>query len=251
MDSLKHAAAFTLALFGFAASNAQADDICHALTTPYIANYYGSYKGWRIDLQQELAKTATQTPDGNSAWTMSIKVDNFLGSIQEQTSYWLTPQGNIISHEYGYKRNVFVNRFEQHMVFDWKARLAKTTGDKSGQANLQGNELDNLNYQLMLRCQLQQGKHEFSFRVVDRNKVDPLDFRIIGEERLDTKFGQLDTVVVKRIRENPNRVTTIWFAKDLDYMMVKLLQEEKKDTQAYLLYIDDLKPLDKFRVAAH
>ena len=224
-------------------NQAQAADICKALSTPYTATYFGSYKGWRIDVEQKLEKTVAQTPDGNSAWRLTILVDNFLGAIHEQTDFWVSPLGNLVSHEYNYKRSVFVNRFEQQQVFDWKARVAKTTGDKSGQAALQGGEYDNLNYQVMLRCELQQGKKDFRYRVVDRSKIDPLDYTIIGEEKLDTRLGELNTVVVKRIRENKNRVTTIWFAKDMDYLMVKLLQEEKKDTEAYLLYIDRVEPL--------
>jgi hypothetical protein len=153
----------------------------------------------------------------------------------------VSPAGKIISQEYSYQKKVLVNKSNLNTLFEWPKKRAVTTGNKTGVVPLQDGEFDNLNYQLALRCDLIAGKTTFMYPVVDRDEVDHLEFKIMGEEVLETKLGKLNTVVLKRVRNNNNRITTLWFAKDRDYVMVKLLQEELKDTEAYLLYIDSLK----------
>ena len=217
------------------ATNSFAGENCSAFTTPYTATYFGSYKGWRIETMQALEKRS------NNQWRLSIHIDNALGSILEKTYFKISDNGKITSQEYSYQKKVFINKSQLSTVFDWIKKHAITSGNKTGKVSLTGGEYDNLNYQLALRCDLMAGKNEFIYPVVDRDEVDRLEFKIMGEETLETKIGKVNAVMVKRVRNNNNRITTLWFAKDKDYVMVKLLQEERKDTEAYLLYIDTLK----------
>jgi len=223
-----------LLVIGFATSS-RAESTCTALTTPFFATYFGSYKGWRIETTQQMEQRQ------KDQWRLSIHADNVLGSIMEKSFFKVSPSGKIISQEYSYQKKILINKNSLTTVFDWVKKHALTTGNKTGDITLKGGEFDNLNYQLELRCDLMAGKTEFAYPVVDRNDADNLEFKIVGEEVLETKIGKLNTVVVKRVRNNNNRITTLWFAKDLDYQMVKLLQEERKDTEAYLLYIESLK----------
>jgi len=221
------------ALFlGVFASASQAETACTALTTPYTAIYYGSYKGWRIDTTQKLEDRK------KGQWRLSIHADNILGSILEKSYFKVGAANKIISQEYSYEKKIFINKSQLSTLFDWTRQRAITTGYKTGEAKLTGGELDDLNYQLALRCDLMAGKTRLVYPVVDHDEVDNLEFQIMGEEELETKIGKVNTVIVKRVRNNNNRITTLWFAKDKDYVMVKLLQEERKDTEAYLLYID-------------
>lgn len=210
-----------------------ADNAC--TLKPFSATYYGSYKGWRVDAAQQLQVL----PD--KRWQFSLNAENPVGSIYQQSIFTLDANQSIHSEHYQHKRQILVKTSLLETVFDWKNHLATSTRDPSvRKVTLSGGELDNINYQLALRCELQAGHTEFHYNVVDWDETDKLDFKVVGEERLETELGWLDTVVVKRIRNNNNRITTLWFAKSLDYQMVKLLQEEKKDTEAYLLYIKSL-----------
>lgn len=212
-----------------------ADEQCALLQKPFTAAYYGSYKGWRVDATQQLASLP------NRHWQFTLNAHNPLGSINQQSTFTLDKDKTIDSERYRHERKVLLKNVLLETLFDWKKMQANSTrGDSARTVKLQGNELDELNYQLALRCDLQAGKTEFHYSVVDWNEVDKLEFRVTGEEKLDTELGLLDTIIVKRIRNNNNRITTLWFAKDLDYQMVKLLQEEKKDTEAYLLYIQSI-----------
>jgi len=212
-----------------------ADEQCPLFQKPFTAIYYGSYKGWRVDATQKLASLP------NRHWQFTLNANNPVGSINQESTFTLEKNQAIRSESYRHARKILVKNTAQETLFDWKNKKAiSTRGDSTRKVNLQGNELDELNYQLTLRCDLQAGKTEFHYSVVDWNEIDNLEFKVVGEEKLDTELGLVDTVVVKRIRNNNNRITTLWFAKDLDYQMVKLLQEEKKDTEAYLLYIKSI-----------
>lgn len=203
---------------------------CSLLTTPYSATYVGSYKGWKIETLQELRKLNA------NQWQLGISADNLLGKIKETSTFQIRNQV-IESQHYSYWRNVMLKNVTVDTAFDWKTHQATTTGNKTGKVTLKGGEFDGVGYQLQLRCDLMNGVSPMIYPVVERNDIDKLEFQVVGEEELETSLGKLNTVVVKRVRNNSNRITTLWFAKDLDYLMVKLLQEERKDTQAYLLYI--------------
>ncbi|HEX9803826.1 MAG TPA: hypothetical protein VGB35_11245, partial [Gammaproteobacteria bacterium] len=45
-------------------------------------------------------------------------------------------------------------------------------------------------------------------------------------ELLDTPWGKRQTIKVMRQTETSERVTTLWFAPDLDYMVIKLVQDD-------------------------
>jgi hypothetical protein len=232
---LSSASCFLLLIISGYSTGSLAEGTCSVLTTPYEAGYYGSYKGWRIDTTQKLEQRQ------KGQWRLSIHADNILGSIMEKSFFSVSPAGKIVSQEYSYQRKILINKSDMTTLFDWTKKHATTRGNKTGDVALKGGEFDNLNYQLALRCDLIAGKTEFFYPVVDHDEVDDLQFKIIGEEVLETKLGKLNTVVVKRVRNNNNRTTTLWFAKDMNYLIVKLLQEERKDAEAYLLYIDSLK----------
>lgn len=231
-NPMKRHCLYTLATLLLAASTHTLAQDCAVFKTPFTATYFGSFKGWRLDATQQLTQTSKKQ------WQFALTADNPIGSFQQTSTFGVDVHNSIISDHYQSKQKVLVKSEVLNTVFDWQKKQATSTHKgKTHTVKLQGDELDELNYQLALRCDLQAGKTEFSYPVVDRKELDLLDFKVVGEEKLATELGTLDTVVVKRIRNNNNRITTLWFAKDLDYQMVKLLQEERKDTEAYLLYI--------------
>lgn len=228
-------AAMTFLAAALLSTTASADNTsCSLLTMPYTATYVGSFKGWKIETTQELKKLEKNN------WRLGIAANNLLGKIKESSNF-AVKNNAIESQHYSYWRNVMLKNISIETHFDWAAKTATTTGNKEGKITLQGGEYDSLSYQLQLRCDLINNSPALVYPVVDHDEIDRLEFQIIGEEEIETSLGKLNTVVVKRVRNNTKRITTLWFAKDLDYMMVKLLQEERKDTEAYLLYIDSYK----------
>jgi hypothetical protein len=74
--------------------------------------------------------------------------------------------------------------------------------------------------------------------VIDDNKIGQYCFRITGKETIDTALGQIETIVVERVRkpESPRR-TRFWFAPSLDYTIARLEHQEQKGQNAYSLEI--------------
>src|SRR5581483_1281065 len=65
------------------------------------------------------------------------------------------------------------------------------------------------------------------YTVLEPSHVKQYPFQIIGEEKLNTAMGDFKTIVVLHTSENKERITKLWLAEELDYIIVKLEQTRK------------------------
>jgi F420-0:gamma-glutamyl ligase-like protein len=79
-----------------------------------------------------------------------------------------------------------------------------------------------------------------SYQVVDGDEIETYDFRVLGEEVVSTQAGQVDAIKVERVRDptQTKRQTMLWFAKDWDYLLVRLHQVEK-DGKEYQIMLQN------------
>ena len=86
--------------------------------------------------------------------------------------------------------------------------------------------IDQHSLTLALLEDLRAGKWpQFVYKVINKGRVETYTFKRVGEQKLDTTLGKLDTVRIDRIRESSDgRSTRIYFAKSLDFAPV-LIQE--------------------------
>ena len=82
---------------------------------------------------------------------------------------------------------------------------------------------DELSYQLALQQDLTFGKKDFKYLVLQNNKIKKYEFKIIGEENLDTPIGKISTIKIMRINYIKS-ATTFWLGKDYGYIPVALKQ---------------------------
>jgi hypothetical protein len=63
---------------------------------------------------------------------------------------------------------------------------------------------------------------------------------VLGTEKVATQAGQVDAVKVERVRDptQNQRTTVLWFAKDWNYLLVRLQQVEK-DGKEYNIMLKD------------
>ncbi|MNT99427.1 hypothetical protein D3C72_2422670 [compost metagenome] len=63
---------------------------------------------------------------------------------------------------------------------------------------------------------------------------------MLGEERVNTKAGVVDAIKVERVRDptQSSRKTVLWFAKDWDFLLVRLHQVEK-DGKEYQIMLKE------------
>jgi hypothetical protein len=109
----------------------------------------------------------------------------------------------------------------ESMRFDWETLRGRSLRDnQEREFALTPGVLDKLMYQVAMQYDLGRGATEFRYRVADRGKIQRYNMDVVGEETLDTALGKQRTIKVQK------GTTMIWCAVDLQYVPVKLEQDE-------------------------
>ncbi len=112
-------------------------------------------------------------------------------------------------------------------VLDWQNNVAVATVKKEiVELPLTGSTLDELSMYTYIKQEIARGNNEIVFSVINRNSIEEYHYRKIGEEEVTTEAGIFAAIKVERIRENSNRLTQLWFAKNHDMLLVKLFQRD-------------------------
>lgn len=97
-----------------------------------------------------------------------------------------------------------------------------------------------LSFHLQSRFNLINGIDRYRFPILSTSgKIREYEFEYVGEEELMLPYGLVDTVKLRR-RKNDEKVTYAWFAPKLNYLLVKLHQIEGsyQQVQAELVSLD-------------
>lgn len=114
--------------------------------------------------------------------------------------------------------------------FDWKNKqVTNRHNHKNSHWTMQipDNTVDKLSYQLALMLKLShKTDKQFSFKVADGGKIKEYQFEILTEERVFTSVGSFKAVKVKHQRYHKDKTITLWCVPELNYLPVKIIQEE-------------------------
>ncbi len=196
-----------------------------SLPSPFNARYNVVADGFKAgEMEQRLFRTNAHTyvfeteiyPTGLVAL---FKSDRFV-----ERSVWTAEDGRPVPLEYTYKHTNGKSETLERLSFDWTRNLVISIREGEEIAlPLEPGMMDKLVYQVALRRDLQEGAKQFNYQVADRGNIRDYHFRVVGNERLKTALGELDTVKLERVSKG-DRQTFIWVATGLDYMVVKLTQ---------------------------
>lgn len=202
---------------------------------PFTASYAADMKN--IPVNGEAIHSLQPNADGS--WNLSFSASMFVAKLTEQSSLRVV-DNQIQPINYHYERRGLGRGKEITQHFDWPQ--AQVTGTYKGDEfslPIEPGLLDKTTYQLALQADLAAGKTDMTYRVVDGDEVEEYEFRVVGEERVTTRAGQFDAVEVERVREpDARRETTLWFAKDWNYLLVRLSQIET-DGQHYQIMLKE------------
>lgn len=202
---------------------------------PWKAEYKASYKAG-VPISASAVRELKQQKDGT--WLYNFDVDSFILDIKENSIIrW--QNGVVVPVQYNYSRSGWVSTRKAKLDFDWsKLTVRNNVQNKPWTMTIPTGTQDKLSYQLQLHMDLIAGKKEMHYQVADGGKLKQMDFGVVGEEVLDTKLGKIATVYVDKLREpDAKRFTRLWFAKDLNYLLIKMIQKEE-DGEVYEINLE-------------
>ncbi len=224
------------ALFLFLAALSLPASLMAAELQPFSASYTADWK--QLPFSGKAERSLQVQDDGT--WKLDFSASMLVAGLNETS--WLTlHNGDVQPHKYRYSRTGLGKSKKIKQNFDWTTQLA-TGSDRDTPIKvtlLQGVQ-DKSSYQLALQRDIAQGKTSVSYRVLDGDELDTYDFRVLGEESVETMVGTVDAIKVERVRDptQSKRITILWFAKDWDYLLVRLQQVER-DGKEYQIILEN------------
>lgn len=204
---------------------------------PFSASYTAD---WKQSLPFSGTATRTLSRQDNGQWTLQFKASMLVVNLRE-TSIFLDKGSHLQPIKYEFKRGGLASKKKLIQRFDWEQlRLTGQDDDDAINLPLLSGLLDKSTYQVSLQRDVAQGKHSMTYQVVDEDEVEAYDFRVLGEEQVSTPLGQIDAIKVERVRDptQSKRQTTLWLAKDWNYLLVRLHQVEK-DGKEYQIVLEE------------
>ncbi|HLA30359.1 MAG TPA: DUF3108 domain-containing protein [Pseudomonas sp.] len=225
---MRRALLFALALFSLPALAAE----LKAFSASYTAD-------WK---QLPVSGTASRSLEAadNGLWKLSFQASMLVASLSEQSTLRVE-NAAFLPQSYLYERSGLGKSKKVEQDFDWSAKqVLGNDRDTAIRLPLNRGLLDKSTYQLALQYDVAAGKKSMSYQVVDGDEIETYDFRVLGEETVSTEVGSVDAIKVERVRDptQSSRKTVLWFAKDWNYLLVRLHQVEK-DGKEYQIMLKD------------
>lgn len=171
-------------------------------------------------------------------WDFKTEASMLIASRSEQSIFTLDSHGiKPVGYEF---RQTGIKPKHTLILFDWQKKFAKghvksKKKDVDIFFDLKYKMLDQLSSQLALQMDVATGKKTMSYPVIEDDELDTFDFKVVGNEVINTPVGKLDTVKIERVRgAQSKRKSYIWFAKDWNFTVVRLYHLEK-DGQEYII----------------
>ena len=213
-----------------------------AVAEPLPRSFSASYEFSRNGLNVGYVKRNLHvSSDGGYTFESVSEATGFISLFVRdkifEHSIWTYANNRPRPSQYVYRRDG--GRKERHVKlnFDWQEGVVTNTiNDDPWQMHIPPDAQDKLLYQLTLMIDLKAGKQNLHYEIADGGTLKDYEFVILGQEKIDSPMGELDTVKLERV--NDVRHTTIWCAKSLDYLPVRIEQVEKDNSRLALLIHD-------------
>ena len=205
--------------------------------TPYSANYEVTWKaGWfPVTVKANRTLKASEQFD----WILSFEAYSSIADLSEISQFNIID--NVIQpQKYNYKTTGFLSKSRRSQEFNWVERkLWLPKKEVWADYELPDNLQDNMSYQEQIRLELMMGKTEFEYPIAYKNRLKHYYFEVVGKSQLNTKQGKVNAIEVKQTHlKNKKESTHIWYAKDYDHLMVKLVKVRSNGDKNTILLKD-------------
>jgi hypothetical protein len=196
---------------------------------PFSADYIVLRDG------KELGKATLSLEDrGDGTWEFRSRTHgtsgmaSMLGLDVEEHSTFRWRQGAPESLAYDYAQKGALKSRHRSIAFDWDSGVAHSDdGKRSFEAELSAGAMDRSVVTVALMAALKARVPDPVFPVVDKDRVAEQRYRVEGKEGLSLPSGPVNAVRVERLRDNPGKTTTIWFAPHLEWLPMQIEQAGK------------------------
>lgn len=192
---------------------------------PFSASYTADFKSAPFSGTAERSLALLRNGD----WELRFEASMLVAQLSERSRFRVERGGALLPVSYQYSRSGLGSSSSVEQDFDWSARqiLGMRKG-KPYRVPLHRGLLDRSTYQLVLQQDVANGRTSMTYQVLDETEVETYDFRVIGEEGVRTRAGVVRAVKVERVRDpgQSRRQTTLWFAPEWNYLLVRLHQRE-------------------------
>ena len=212
--------------------------------TPFEADYIIRVKGTKI---ARMTRHFSRLESGMYQYRSETRTMGLISLFRKdliiETSNWHLDDQKLVPIDYYYDHSGGNRDRRVSINFDWEnSRITNSIDGSSWKMPTTPDILDKLLYQLALMYDLQAGKRSFNYTVADGGKTKVYNFEIIGEEIVATPLGDLNTIKLERHKPNSRRKSTLWCAKDLEYLPIKVenIEKDGKVTVAIINSLDGI-----------
>ena len=185
----------------------------------------------------------------NGSYVLTTAASAMVASLTESSAFTMQDD-NIEPHHYRYQRKVLGKTRNVEVAFDWPNKKVTNTAEGSDWVmDIEPHTLDKQSVQMRLQLDLAitpavKGT-TYAYQVADGGHVKLYEFIADGEDLIKTPLGDYQSLRIKRDRgETAERETWIWFAPELDYSIVRIVQKEA-DGKRYQIDLTQLTWLDE------
>ena len=177
----------------------------------------------------------------NNIWEMGSKVDGGRVFKREEISIFELNQNSLIPLDHKIKMKILFKKINASAQFDWKnLTLDYKEGKSKGSLKLVEGTLGPATAQLKMRLDLRSMDmnalpEKIKYVVYYRGEIKERTYSLKGFEDTETPFGTFNTLKVEReFLPEEEREQIYWFAPDLDFSIVRILNTDGRKSDLLL-----------------
>ncbi len=212
----------------------------HALPESFEATYVLSMGPLSL---AEMKRKLYKNEDGHYVFESYSKPIGYARWFTDSTllekTEWVYHEQHLRPLKYSYDRQSSDKERHVKLTFDWdKMRVTNTINNDPWSMDVPQGTLDKLLYHLAVMYDLERGDESLNYQVADGGTLKTYTFHKLAEETIETPLGRFKTVKLER---PGSRDTILWCAKELNYLPVRIMQEE--DGRKLVLKLKSIKGL--------
>ena len=187
---------------------------------PFSAHYIAKWKDISVGTSDLVIARDADAQRFIYTWRISARgIFHLVYSHDVVQKSWLRVVGDTVQPEI-YEAEDGSSRMSLH--FDWpKLRVTGTVSGKPVDVALKEGTQDLMSIQVQVMQDLRGGSLPGTFWIIEKDQIKDFEYRRVGEARIRTELGELDTIVVTSRRPDGDRVLKMWFAPSLGYVPVQ------------------------------